>query len=105
MKHCELPEDKHYWRSITCDLPVCFLNSNTVFAVLIKNCDAFASSVVLNAVKTERKILNTGLKKGNITTNIEGKEYINVKCWIYIKEQRKLEVIIVGLSILKHLND
>ena len=74
MKHCELQEDKHYWRSITCDLPVCFLNSNTVFAVLIKNCDAFPSSVVPNPDNIERKIWYTGLKKGNITANMDGKE-------------------------------
>ena len=55
-------------------MPVCFLNSNTVFAVLIKNCDAFPSSVVPNPDDSERKIWYTGLKKGNITANMEGKE-------------------------------
>lgn len=48
-------------------MPVCFLNSITFLAVLIINCAAFACSVAPEPINNVPKILNNGLKKGNIT--------------------------------------
>ena len=48
-------------------MPVCFLNSITFLAVFIINCAAFACFVAPEPINNVPKILNNGLKKGNIT--------------------------------------
>lgn len=59
-------------------MQVCFLNSITFLAVLIINCAAFACSVVPEPINNVRKILNNGLKKGNITAIKKSKIYFNI---------------------------